>query len=206
MAMMRQSGTMTPVPMGLGLGSGSTPTPNKMSTLAEVRNQIFTSLQKNQYNQAFQAALCAADLDLLTQLCEQCQPQTVFETIASGAGKKPQCHLTQPVILSLIQQLSQDLSTNLDLKIRYLEEAVVSLDPNTSLTREHIPGVISQLNSKITNYFSMHPNDKHSRSLKMLALASQSLLQRTGSQKSGATAPTASASTSAISSNNNNSG
>ena len=78
---MRQSGTMTPVPMNSsGNSSGLlSQTPNKTQpTIADVKTQIQFFLSKNQYNSAFQVALCAADLELLTNLCEQCQPAAVF--------------------------------------------------------------------------------------------------------------------------------
>lgn len=205
---MRQSGTMTPVPGAGGSGSflSGTQTPSKSEpTPAELRAKIAGLVHMKQYNMAFQTALCAADLELLIDLCEQCQPSVVFEVI-HAANKKSQCQLAQPVILSLIQQLSQDLNSHIELKMRYLEEAVFNLDSNNPLTREHTPQVLSQLIAKIGQYLQTHPTDKLAKPLRMLSLASESLLQKTTSaayQKArGATSqssmPTASASTTAI--------
>ena len=106
-------------------------------------------------------------------------PAQVFEVTTSSGGasnKKPQCQLQQPVILSLIQQLSQELHLHTDLKVKYLEEALVNLDLSMPLTREHIPAVIGQLCGKLQTYISAHPNEKITKSLRMLLMASQSLM------------------------------
>jgi len=103
-------------------------------------------------------------------------PTQVFEQTFNNATKKVQCPLQQPVILSLIQQLSQDLTTNVELKIKYLEEAVVNLDLTNGLTREHTPGVIGQLVIKLQQFIQSKPNDKTTKSVRMLLMASQSLL------------------------------
>jgi enhancer of mRNA-decapping protein 4 len=71
---------------------------------------ILSLTQKGKYNEAFQQALSASDLQLVVKLCERVNPQQLF-----GQGASP---LQQPVLLSLIQQLSADLGTNTDLKIR----------------------------------------------------------------------------------------
>lgn len=183
---MRQSGTMTPIPTSSNNNSlisnnTSQQSTKSQPTIADVKLQMHGFLQKNQINQAFQVALCAADLDLLMHLCEQCQPGTVFEQQINPQTKKSQCQLTQPVILSLIQQLSQDFTTHLELKLRYLEDAVFNLDATNPLTREHTPQVISQLIAKIHAHTNAHPTEKLARPLKMLAMASQTLLQKTTS-------------------------
>lgn len=58
----------------------------------------------------FLQALSAADLNLVLYVCETVDSQQVF-------GQSP-CPLHQAVLLSLIQQLSTNLVTRTDLKIR----------------------------------------------------------------------------------------
>lgn len=58
----------------------------------------------------FLQALSAADLNLVLYVCETVDSQQVF-------GQSP-CPLHQAVLLSLIQQLSTNLATRTDLKIR----------------------------------------------------------------------------------------
>ena len=60
---------------------------------------------------AFQEALTAADLNLVMMVCQSCDPLELF-------GQDP-CPLNQPILLSLIQQLSVDLSSDTELKNRY---------------------------------------------------------------------------------------
>jgi enhancer of mRNA-decapping protein 4 len=163
---MRQSGTMTPVchtPIG---GEQNNAIFNSQQQQQDTQMQITQHLKKGAINSAFQVALCAADLNLLENLCELVSPSQAFD---------PKSKLQQPVILSLIQQLGQDLSSNTELKIKYLEDAMVNLDLTLPLTIEHTPIVMNQLVMKLQQHIQMHPNDKMTRQCKMLLLASKSL-------------------------------
>ena len=57
-------------------------------------------------------ALSAVDLHLVMFVCEYVDPAQVFSQAV--------CPLEQPVLLSLIQQLSADLENNTELKHRYV--------------------------------------------------------------------------------------
>ena len=94
-------------------------------------------LAAKQLNKAFEVALSTSDLSMVTFLCQQVTPDEVF-----GSAD---CPLTQPVLLSLIQQLSVNLSDNLDLKIGYLESSILSLDPKSDTVRNHMTPVLSGL-------------------------------------------------------------
>ena len=155
--LMRQSGTVTPVTFSY-------------NEIESKQMRINNFLQKEQFNEAFQSALCASDLNLLMNVCEAVSPGKLFEA-------KP-CPLQQPVLLSLIQQLSQDLNANTDLKLKYIEEAIMSLDLSNILTREHMPAIINVLQQKLLQYINAHPNEKVTKSMRMLLMASQSLLSR----------------------------
>lgn len=67
-------------------------------------------IAEQKYNQAFEVALSTSDLKFVMFLCQQLNPDDVFD--------KTPCPLSQPVLLSLIQQLSVDLQDQLELKIR----------------------------------------------------------------------------------------
>jgi len=177
---MRQSGTMTPVIChtpnnstnninNSNLASNSASLNDQQNLINQQQDtqlQITQHLKKGQINSAFQIALCAADLNLLENLCELVSPSQAFD---------PKSKLQQPVILSLIQQLSQDLNSNTELKIRYLEEAIVNLDLSVPLTIEHTPIVMNQLIIKLQQHIQMHPSEKITKQCKMLLLASKSL-------------------------------
>ena len=81
------------------------------------QEEIQRLLQSHEVNGAFEIALSTSDLSLVLYLCQQVTPEDVFD--------KTPCPLSQPVLLSLIQQLSVDLSDQVDLKLR-------SASPNDS--------------------------------------------------------------------------
>ncbi|OWF47144.1 enhancer of mRNA-decapping protein 4-like [Mizuhopecten yessoensis] len=150
-----RSGAVTPIQV--------TPDPHQAQT------QILQLLRQGQLNAAFQEALSASNLDLVMFVCETVNPQQVFN--------QTPCPLQQPVLLSLIQQLSADLANSTELKHKYLEEAVMNMDMSNSVTREHLKGVLYGLIQKLKTYIASHPNAKTTRSLKMLQMASESLLK-----------------------------
>ncbi|XP_033754002.1 enhancer of mRNA-decapping protein 4-like isoform X2 [Pecten maximus] len=150
-----RSGAVTPIQV--------TPDPH------QAQAQILQLLRQGQLNAAFQEALSASNLDLVMFVCETVNPQQVFN--------QTPCPLQQPVLLSLIQQLSADLANSTELKHKYLEEAVMNLDMSNNVTREHLKGVLYGLIQKLKTYIASHPNAKTTRSLKMLQMASESLLK-----------------------------
>ena len=68
-------------------------------------------LHEKQFDTAFNVALSTSDLNLVTYVCQQVSADDVFDSNA-------QSPLSQPVLLSLIQQLSVDLQDEIELKIK----------------------------------------------------------------------------------------
>lgn len=99
--------------------------------------EIQQLLASGQLNRAFEVALSTSDLSVVTFVCQQVTPDEVFSSAS--------CPLTQPVLLSLIQQLSVNLSDNLDLKIGYLESSILALDPNSDTAKNYMTPVLSGL-------------------------------------------------------------
>nr|CAD7426114.1 unnamed protein product [Timema monikensis] len=144
-----------------------TPAPHIIDTQLQ-QAHILQLIAQGQINTAFQQALSASDLALVVFVCEKVNPQQVF-------NQSP-CPLQQPVLLSLIQQLSADMSNQTEIKFKYLEEAVMNLDKTNHVTREHMPTVLKNLVRQLTTYITNNPNNKITRSMKMLSMATQSLL------------------------------
>ncbi|KAM7432198.1 enhancer of mRNA decapping 4 [Porites harrisoni] len=134
------------------------------------RTQVLVSqlLESGQLGQAFQEALTASDLNIVMYVCEQVDPESVF-------SQSP-CPLSQPVLLSLIQQLSVDLTVNTELKHKYIEEALMSLDTTDEVTREHMPAVLEGLCKQLQSAIQ-EATGPMQRSLKMLQMAARSLLR-----------------------------
>lgn len=90
-----------------------TPAPS----LFDVQEQIKTLLNQGQINKAFHQALLANDLHLVEYALERADYNQVFNP----------CPLEQTVLLSLIQQISADMSNHTDLKQKYLSDAIINL-------------------------------------------------------------------------------
>ncbi|XP_076449707.1 enhancer of mRNA-decapping protein 4-like [Babylonia areolata] len=148
-----RSGAATPIP-------GSHPT--DLNTIQSLQEQIKQLVNRGKHDKAFQLALSASNLELVLYVCELVDPGELF-------GSTP-CLLSQPVLLSLIQQLSAELSSSTTTKIRYLTEAMTILDPKDPVTQEHIPVVLEGLVGKLRTY---HPQN---RDIRLLLMATNSLL------------------------------
>ncbi|XP_058807631.1 enhancer of mRNA-decapping protein 4 [Phymastichus coffea] len=145
-------------------------------TQVDAQARVMSLLQRGQLNAAFQQALSASDLNLVVLVCENTDTARVF-SCSMGSGQGSRCVLQQPVLLSLVQQLSANLGHRTELKHRWLEEAVISLDPNDPVIREHMLNVLLSLQSQIATFITANPNHRSVRRLKMVAMAAQALLK-----------------------------
>lgn len=133
-----------------------------------VLQQITLLVHQGQYNMAFQQALSVADPAALVSTCEMVCP-------AIAIGQDP-CPLEQPVLLSLIEQLCADLATRTAVKLRYLEEAVLSLDEENTVEQEHKKAVLMWLYQKIKELLKQNPPHDMERMAKRLIMVTQSSL------------------------------
>ncbi|XP_041375558.1 enhancer of mRNA-decapping protein 4-like isoform X2 [Gigantopelta aegis] len=140
----------------------------EINPVQSIKTSILSLVRMGSINEAFQQALSASNLDVVMFVCETVNPSDVF-------GTSP-CPLAQPVLLSLISQLSADFSSHIELKVKYLEEAILNLDTLNPVTLEHMTVVLSNMCQKLKLFVSQHPNDKMTRNVKMLIMATQSLL------------------------------
>ncbi|ESO09509.1 hypothetical protein HELRODRAFT_190529 [Helobdella robusta] len=107
------------------------------------KNHIIACIKASKFNDAFQTALSATDLALVEFTCESVEISVVFGNSSL---------LSQSVLLSLIQQLGADLNTKPELKYRFLDEAIVFLDPYDPVTKEHLDVVLKQLQVNLLDY------------------------------------------------------
>ncbi|KAL0109971.1 hypothetical protein PUN28_013544 [Cardiocondyla obscurior] len=148
-----------------------------VTAVADAQARVMSLLQRGQLNAAFQQALSASDLGLVVLVCEKAEPARVFS--CPGANGQPsRCILQQPVILSLVQQLSADLGHRTELKHRWLEEAILNLDPSDPVTREHMGTVLMTLQNQLATFVASNPNHRSTRRMKMLAMATRALLSQ----------------------------
>ncbi|KAJ3596303.1 hypothetical protein NHX12_002712 [Muraenolepis orangiensis] len=167
-AMKEQQAAVTSSIMQAMRSAASTPVPTAHLDYQTQQASILQLLQQGQLNQAFQQALSATDLNLVLYVCETIDSQQVF-------GQHP-CPLSQPVLLSLIQQLSSNLTTRSELKISYLEDAVMNLDRGDPLTRDHMSAVLAQVLPKLFAFLQQEPHSPHIKRARRLLMMLQGLV------------------------------
>ncbi|XP_068811685.1 enhancer of mRNA-decapping protein 4 isoform X2 [Struthio camelus] len=168
LAMKEQQAAVTSSIVQAMRSAAGTPIPSTHMDFQSQQTHILQLLQQGHLNQAFQQALTAADLNLVLYVCETVDPQQVF-------GQHP-CPLSQPVLLSLIQQLSSDLGTRTELKLNYLEEAVMHLDHSDPITRDHMGSVMNQVRQKLFQFLQVEPHNALSKPARRLMIMLQGLV------------------------------
>ncbi|XP_061450047.1 enhancer of mRNA-decapping protein 4 isoform X2 [Rhineura floridana] len=168
MAMKEQQAAVTSSIMQAMRSAAGTPIPATHLDFQSQQAHMLQLLQQGHLNQAFQQALTAADLNLVLYVCETVDPQQVF-------GQHP-CPLSQPVLLSLIQQLSSDLGVRTELKLNYLEEAVMHLDHSDPITRDHMGSVMNQVRQKLFQFLQAEPHNTLSKPARRLMIMLQGLV------------------------------
>ncbi|XP_015254178.1 PREDICTED: enhancer of mRNA-decapping protein 4 isoform X1 [Cyprinodon variegatus] len=168
LAMKEQQAVVTSSIMQAMRSAAGTPVPTAHLDYQTQQANILQFLQQGQLNQAFQQALSATDLNLVLYVCETIDSQQVF-------GQTP-CPLSQPVLLSLIQQLSSNLTTRSELKISYLEDAVMNLDHRDPLTKDHMSSVLSQVRPKLMAFLQQDPHGPLSKRARRLLMMLQGLV------------------------------
>ncbi|XP_053174955.1 enhancer of mRNA-decapping protein 4 isoform X1 [Scomber japonicus] len=168
LAMKEQQAVVTSSIMQAMRSAAGTPVPTAHLDYQTQQANILQLLQQGQLNQAFQQALSATDLNLVLYVCETIDSQQVF-------GQHP-CPLSQPVLLSLIQQLSSNLSTRSELKISYLEDAVMNLDHGDPLTRDHMASMLAQVRPKLFAFLQQDPHSPLTKRARRLMMMLQGLV------------------------------
>ncbi|KAF7660134.1 hypothetical protein LDENG_00287480 [Lucifuga dentata] len=168
LAMKEQQAVVTSSIMQAMRSAAGTPVPTAHLDYQTQQANILQLLQQGQLNQAFQQALSATDLNLVLYVCETIDSQQVF-------GQHP-CPLSQPVLLSLIQQLSSNLTTRSELKISYLEDAVMNLDHGDPLTRDHMAAILAQVRPKLFAFLQQDPHSPISKRARRLMMMLQGLV------------------------------
>lgn len=145
------------------------------SPVVDVKQQTTMKfVRSGQLNQAFEYVLSASDLNLVVYLCENLRPAELF-------SMQP-CPLQIPVILSLIQQLSADLTTHQEIKYNYLHEILVTLDLSNPNIRDYLYSVLVELNKKLMAYIQTNSTPMSKR-FQMLYMACQGLMQKIAQQR-----------------------
>ena len=131
---------------------------------------IANMLRAGAFNEAFHAALSQKNVPLVVMTCEMVNPTQIL-------GQTP-CPLSQNVLLSLIQHLSQNLNDKTEVKLKYLEEAVMNLDTDAPETAHHLENIAQLLMVKLQEFVNKNPHEKFVKNMKMLMMATKALVSQ----------------------------
>ena len=121
----------------------TTPPPCLCSPAApvDVRAELTAQLRAGQYEAAFSRALGLQDVATVGWLAAQAEAGAVL-------GRDP-CPLSQMVLLSLVQQLSADLTTHLAPKLAWIREAALALNPRDPALARHLRPVLESVHAAL---------------------------------------------------------
>ncbi|XP_012157924.1 enhancer of mRNA-decapping protein 4 homolog [Ceratitis capitata] len=142
---------------------------NTPAPMYDTKDTIKILLQQGQFNKAFHQALLANDLNLVEFTLKNADHTSIFT---------PDCCLEQKVLLSLIQQISADMSNHNELKQNYLADALLAINPMDSITREHAPKVLQELFRNCQIFLVNHSKNPQCTNVRMLMKAVQTYMDQ----------------------------
>lgn len=116
--------------------------PDKVMTVQHVEESLDPTkeltrlISERRLEEAFNKALSLADVGVVSWLCNQVDPATLF-TITPP--------LSQGVVLSLVQQLGCDLSNDTGRKLTWIREAALALNPHDPVFATHMRHFLEKL-------------------------------------------------------------
>uniref|UniRef100_A0A7I4XW79 Ge1_WD40 domain-containing protein n=1 Tax=Haemonchus contortus TaxID=6289 RepID=A0A7I4XW79_HAECO len=137
----------------------ATATPAPSLSVGADRQALAHMIKTNQIPLAFETALNQGDQTALEFVCNNVDPDEIFRYPGT---------LSQPVLLSLLQQLSLRLDSDTDLKFRYMEHIVDVLQPHDDDIGVMVPKVIEGLMQSLTEFYNLTANPQLKRQARVL--------------------------------------
>ena len=103
--------------------------------------EITRLLEQKKVYEAFVRALQCSDVEVVCWLCSRVAPGPLL------SASPPV--LPQPVLLSLVQQLGFDLGRQTALKLAWLRDATMALDPQDQQVASHLRGVLQDIHGRL---------------------------------------------------------
>ncbi|KAI1296397.1 hypothetical protein EDD11_007347 [Mortierella claussenii] len=95
---------------------------------------------------AFTQALSTNDPSIVFHVCRNLSPRTVFQQTTANSGGT----LSQPVLLALTHHLAnEELSQDLGIKLTWLQETLVRLDPKDAMLGDHMARILPTVQMKL---------------------------------------------------------
>jgi hypothetical protein len=139
-------------------------------SIKEMKFDVEQMVKNEMFEDAFTTVLRANDLEMVRWLCSLVSPQKIF-------GKSP-LPISQVVLISLIQQLSCEMNKATSLKLTWLRECLLALNPNDPTISEHVRPILTSLLETMEELAPAYsdPSHPHSSSFRTLSHIINSLL------------------------------
>ncbi|CAH8626723.1 unnamed protein product [Schistosoma bovis] len=156
------SSNLLPQPPLSTLTTTTTPTTSSSSLSSSMKQDKLTRLfrqaqvliHSDRLVDALELALVSTDQPLLLDICNDIDVNKLFSSGDHTIG--------QNILLSLIHQLScGDLSAQLDLKVKYLQEAILCLEFDDPTTSVHGPAILHLLNTRLDTLLNSTNNNNN---------------------------------------------
>ncbi|CAH8640717.1 unnamed protein product [Schistosoma haematobium] len=145
--------TTTPTTSSSSLSSSM-----KQDKLTRLFRQAQVLIHSDRLVDALELALVSTDQPLLLDICNDIDVNKLFSSGDHTIG--------QNILLSLIHQLScGDLSAQLDLKVKYLQEAILCLEFDDPTTSVHGPAILHLLNTRLDTLLNSTNNNNNNNSI-----------------------------------------
>ncbi|GJJ71103.1 enhancer of mRNA-decapping protein 4 [Entomortierella parvispora] len=133
-------------------------------------------LAHGNFETAFTQALSTNDPAVVYYICGKVSPRAVFQPSSAN----PSGTLSQPVLLALTHHLANDqLSQNLGMKLTWLQEVLLRLEPKDPLLGDHMARILPSVQRRLEDTFEelSRTNDPnpHKHTLQMLLRHVQSM-------------------------------
>jgi enhancer of mRNA-decapping protein 4 len=130
---------------GGGSGEGGGGPMGGATSLEELEQQMDPTLElgrlvdEGSLEEAFTKALGLSSVEMVTWVCSKVEPtrETVFDTSPAP--------LSQGVLLSLMQQLSCDLADEPQLKLAWIRDACLAVDPSDPMLSQHMRPILESV-------------------------------------------------------------
>ncbi|KNC76096.1 hypothetical protein SARC_11394 [Sphaeroforma arctica JP610] len=127
--------------------------PQSKPAPGETPEDLWAAINKlllaEKYEGAFNKSLNAVHLPTLERLCTTLDMERILKS-------QPPV-ISQPVLLSLIQQLSTNLKTGTVMKLSVVRTALVSLDRNDKIVQQHRMGLLQQVSNSLKAFKAASP-------------------------------------------------
>lgn len=152
---------LTEVPMALAGGASGAP-PTTATSLEELESQMDPTAElerlvdDGQIEEAFTKALGLSSVEMVTWVCSKLDDRR--EAVFSSAT------LSQGVLLSLMQQLSSDLEEESHLKLAWIRDSCLMVDPSDSMLSQHMRPILEAVFNSLTQAASNPQTDAATKS------------------------------------------